>query len=103
VKKYAPVGVAIAAIPLNGEATLVDEPVVVAAERHEIVEVGFTAVGPVPDVVGVEKGGVVAAREGAAPVTGEERPLQRGGHGSLATADVEGVAWLVAAFTSPAS
>lgn len=54
---------------LDAIPVLVDEPVVMRAEEDQIVEVGRTAVGPVPDVVGIEPACVRAPGERAAVAT----------------------------------
>ena len=61
---------------LDGEAALVDEPVMVAAEVHEILEVRPAAARPVLDVVRVHAR-AIAAGEAASAVARGERPAQR--------------------------
>jgi hypothetical protein len=62
----------------DGEAALVDEAMVAAAEGKGVVEAGLTAVEPVADVVGMEVARVHAAGEAAGvAVAGEERAAQR--------------------------
>ena len=53
-----------------------DRPMVPAAEQHEVVEPGRTAVGPVPDVVGVAAPRI-AAGEPALAVPRQQRPPER--------------------------
>ena len=61
-----------------------------AAEHHEIVEVGGSAVGPVFDVVAFAVGGwCAAAREGAAVVAGDQGAALFLRHGSAGAAEVE--------------
>ena len=54
---------------MHAEAALVDEAVVVAAELDQVAEVRASAIGPVPDVVGVDVPMLRAARKRAASVT----------------------------------
>ena len=63
---------------------------VVAAEEDEVVEVGFAAVGPVVDVVVMEKAAVGAAGEAAsALVADEQRPMEGRGDGPALAAQVQ--------------
>jgi hypothetical protein len=41
-------------------------------ERQQVGKTRLATVGPVLDMVGIEKAGVVTAGEGAAPVAGEQ-------------------------------
>ena len=69
---------------------LVSEPVVVAAEEGEVVEVRFAAVGPVFDVVGVTPAWrSVAALPGAAAVAGGEGAALGWGDAAGAAADIQ--------------
>jgi hypothetical protein len=61
---------------VDGEAVLVEEAVVVAAEQDEVVLAGRAAVRPVVDVVGVEVVASVAAGVAAAAVAAFERGAQ---------------------------
>ena len=64
--------------------------VVVPAQEHEVVEAGWSAVFPVPDVVAVAPvGWPVAAGVGAAAVARFERAADRGGDRAGRAADVE--------------
>lgn len=51
-----------------GKTALVHEPVMMPAEQHEVVEAGFPAVSPVPEVVAVDKATAGAARKAATAV-----------------------------------
>src|SRR5690606_5492745 len=53
---------------LAAEALLVDQPVVVAAQQHEVLQAGLSALGPVADVVAVDVVLVGAAGEPATAV-----------------------------------
>ena len=53
---------------LASEAAFVDEVMMAPAERHEIIQTGLTAIGPVFDVMSIDEFGVGAARKAATPV-----------------------------------
>ena len=55
-------------VACHGEAAFVDEAVVIAAEKHEILQTGGAAVGPVDDVVTVDVAALGAARKTTAVV-----------------------------------
>ena len=77
-------------VEVDGPAVVVDDPVVLGAQQHQVVQGGRAAVGPVPDVVGVAPaGGSAAAGERAAAVAHDQRPPQRGRDDAGAAADVE--------------
>ena len=69
---------------------VVDDPVVLAAEEDEVVELGLAAVGPVGDVVGVaHRGGSGAAGEGAVLVAADDCPPERRRAAAVQAADDE--------------
>jgi hypothetical protein len=69
---------------------VVEDPVVVAADQHEVVQGGGAVVGPVSEVVGVaHHGWAGAGGEGAVVVAGDQGVPDRDGHGAGGTADVE--------------
>lgn len=70
----------------------VQQPMVKAAEHHEIVELGFAAIGPMRDVVGIHEAMRIAAGKPAAFVSCLQRPAQRGRDGSRLAADVQQLA-----------
>jgi len=74
------------------ETTLVDEMVVKAAQQHEVVETGLTAVGPVPDVVAVAELVAGTAREAAAAVPGLQGAPHSRRNGPRAPPDVQRLA-----------
>ena len=74
---------------LEGEASLVNQAVVGAAEENEVGEVGGAAVEPVVDVVGVQPRSVRAAGEAAAVVAQGEGAAEPTGDDAGAAADVE--------------
>src|SRR5204862_5859773 len=80
----------------DGEPALVHERVVEAAERDEVVELRFSAVGPVLHVVAVAEARAVAAREAAAAVARFQRAPDRGRDATSLAADVQRLA--IAAF-----
>ena len=81
-------GVAESDLPL----TAMDEAVMPAAEQVGVVEVGGSAVGPVPDVVVVSPGaGYGAAGEDAADVAEQDRFAGGDGEGTHGSADVDDV------------
>ena len=49
-----------------------------SAQQYEVAQAGFAAVGPVLDVVSVDKSGVCAAREAATPVSNAQCTAHRG-------------------------
>ena len=53
---------------LAGEATFVNEVMMVPAEQYQVVQAGFTPVGPVFYVMPIEESGVRAARKAATAV-----------------------------------
>ena len=53
---------------LHTETAFMHQPMVPPAEQNEIIDAGFTAIGPVPDVVGIDKLIACTARETAAPI-----------------------------------
>jgi hypothetical protein len=68
----------------------VDEVVVKRAEEHEVVEVGWSAVGPGVDVVGVASPGGNVAVTGATPAVADgEGAALVGGDKASAAADIE--------------
>ena len=70
-----------------------DDPVVVPAEQHQVVQAGRSVVGPVHDVVGVaHHRWFGAAGEGAVPVAADQGPPERGGDEAVGAADVEDLA-----------
>jgi hypothetical protein len=71
-------------------AALMHEPVVKAAQVHQVCELGGTAVRPVVDVMRVQEAPLRTAREPAAPVAAEKRAPQRGRHAAGAAADRQG-------------
>jgi hypothetical protein len=83
-ENQAPVGRAFDSIP-----ALVNQPMMVAAELHEVRELRLAAVGPVSDVMGIHKSMAVAAGKAAAAVTHSERPADRCGHRAGAATDGE--------------
>ena len=75
---------------VHAPAVVVDDPVMLGAEQHQVVQGGRAALGPVPDVVGVAPAGwAAAAGERAAAVAHDQRPPQRGRDDPGAAADVE--------------
>ena len=79
----------------DAEAALVDEVVMVVAERNEVREPRLAAVGPVPDVVALGIARVRAARESATLVAGSERALERRRNGARAPTHVERLAFCI--------
>jgi hypothetical protein len=68
----------------------VQERVVVAAEKDQVVESGFATVGPVDDVVNVAPAGISSATGMLAmPVTGHHGAAQARVHDSGFPSDVE--------------
>jgi hypothetical protein len=59
---------------LDRKATLVDQPMVVAAEQQQVVELRLPAPRPVAQMVSVDEAGVLAAWEAAGSIAGVERP-----------------------------
>jgi hypothetical protein len=55
-------------------ATLVHQRMVEATQEQQIVEIGWSTVRPVRDVMTVDEAGVRAAREPTAPIAALERP-----------------------------
>ena len=53
---------------LHTEAAFMHQPMVPPAEQNQILDPGLTAIGPVPDVVGIDKLVAATARETAAPI-----------------------------------
>jgi hypothetical protein len=53
---------------LASEATLVHQVVVVPAEQNKVVQTGFATVGPMNDVMTVDKAGMGTAREATTAV-----------------------------------
>src|SRR3954453_4500295 len=86
----APLGVG---VTLDPPAALVDCPVVRRAQQDEVVEIGRTAVGPVPDVVGVKE--PLATAEPAASVAQEQEPVQPGRHVAVGAAEPDDLAVFV--------
>ena len=76
-------------------AALVDEVVMVVAERDEVREPRLAAVGPVPDVVALGIARVRATRESATLVAGLERALERRRNRARAPTDVERLAFRI--------
>lgn len=70
-------------------AALVHQPVMVAAERHQVLKAGFAAVGPVLDVMAVGVAGVRATGEAAGAVSYPQRSQDRGRNGARLAADRE--------------
>src|SRR3954453_12460232 len=69
---------------------VVEDPVVVAADEHEVVQGGGAVVGPVPEVVGVAHDWWSGAGgEGAVVVAGDQGVPDRDGDGAGGAADVE--------------
>ena len=66
-----------AAIDVRPEPALVDEPVVVPAQQHEVLETGLAAVLPVHDMVPIAETVAVAAGETATVVSRLQRPSHR--------------------------
>ena len=54
---------------LAGKSALMNEVVMVSAEQYEVIQARFAAIGPVFDVVSVDKSGVCAAREATTSVS----------------------------------
>src|SRR5512138_2677120 len=71
------------------EAALVEQAMVEAAEKDQVVEVGLAAAGPVLDVVGLNEPPVRAHREAAAAIARPQRAANRDGNGARLAADVE--------------
>ena len=83
-------GVSVSGVDADLPLVLVDEAVVVAAEKDCVVEGGCSAVGPVADVVAVAPAGwSVAAGEGAAPVAQNEGAADGAGEQASLPAEVE--------------
>ena len=61
-------------IHCNAETTLVHQSVVVPAEKCQIIHRSFTAIGPMPDVVRIDKACAGTARETAATIAALQRP-----------------------------
>src|SRR3954471_12751288 len=61
----------------DGPLAVVDQVMVVPAEQHQVLQAGFTTIGPVLDVVGV-------ALTGVATVAGDGADAGAGGHRSSA-------------------
>jgi hypothetical protein len=76
-------------MPLHSEAGFVHEAMVGRAEQQKVVERGFTTLGPMVDVVGIEIAFVVTTGERAGAVAGEERAFERRWNGSLFAPHVE--------------
>ena len=66
------------AVGFHVETGFVHQPVVAAAERYEVVELGFAAVCPVFDVVAFDEAGGGAARKAAAAVARVDGEVGRG-------------------------
>src|SRR5690606_471670 len=64
-------------IAFDREVVLVDETVVIAAQRHGISQIGGSAASPVLQVMSFEERTRVAAREPAGAVSPEGRPPER--------------------------
>ena len=64
---------------------------VVTAEQHQVVELSRAALRPVHDVVGVDEAVVLASRELAAPVAGDQCPSHRWRYRPRSPADAHGL------------
>jgi hypothetical protein len=72
---------------------VVDEPVVIAAQQHEILQVGRSVVAPVPDVMTLTPAGrPITAGESATPVAEREGAAEGSGDQAGLPAEVEGLA-----------
>jgi hypothetical protein len=60
--------------PLDREPTLVDESVVVLAQKQQVVELRLPAPRPVAQMVNVDEAGVLASGEAAGSIAGMECP-----------------------------
>lgn len=74
---------------LNRISPLVQKPVMMGANEGEVIETRLAPLTPMNDVMGVNKSLMMTARVGATAVTGEQRPLDAGRHGSLLATDTE--------------
>jgi hypothetical protein len=74
------------------ETFLVHQPMMNAAEQHEVLQLRLAAICPMFDVVGVGEALVGAARKAAALVAGLEGSAEGGGDCAGLAADVEGIA-----------
>ena len=72
------------------EAPLVQQPVVVRAQQHEVLQARLPAVRPVPDMMRVQPPRVRAPRKAAGPVASGERPAHRRRHSSGLPSDRQG-------------
>ena len=66
--------------------TLVDQMMVMRAQKGKVLEAGSASVQPVPDVVAVQEAVVGAAGEGATAVAQDEGATKRGGNCARAAA-----------------
>ena len=77
--------VATITMPLNGEPPFVQKPVVVGTDEGDVVETALPSLGPVGDVMCINKSLVVTPGEGATTVTCKQCALDAGWHRSLFT------------------
>jgi hypothetical protein len=83
------------ALGIHRPAALVDEAVVTATEQEQVRQVGGAAVGPVLDMVCLEKARVRAPREPAGGVTAPQRTPKRAGDRARLPSHAE---WALGAF-----
>ena len=57
-------------LPLAGKPTLVHQVMMMPAKQYQVVQAGFSAIGPVSYMVSIDKSRVGAAREAATAVPG---------------------------------
>ena len=81
--------------PLDTEAAFVGQPVVMAAEQHEIVDRGVAALRPVADVMLIDETAMVTARKTATAVACLQGTAHRRRHGPGLASDIEGIACVV--------
>jgi hypothetical protein len=74
------------------KAPFVKQPVMVAAQLHEVIQAGLPTVGPVPDVVGIHITVLAAPGKATPAVAGIQRTLHRRRYGPGLPSDVEGMA-----------
>ena len=60
----------------QAESSFMHQPMMVATQLHQILDVGLATVGPVCDMVGIDKAGMGAAREAATAIAVFQCPMQ---------------------------
>ena len=67
----------------------------VAAQQNQVVQVRFTSIGPVSDVMRIDVPLVMAPGKAAEPVPGLQRTFQSGGNRTLSSSHINWVVLLV--------